>query len=162
MISFVGLQGQLFLRLHFLSLHLFDLKNNRKRRGRNSSYLGRENGFWLGSGVDARGLDRDDKVTLRFQKVVGIESHDSGLIGLGNVSENTVNHADEHSVFVGVSGILDDGDDVGSLLRDVEKISAGSVGEFNGVDETFWSDDVRDVGNSGSRGSTKIKHLRRH
>lgn len=126
------------------------------------AYLGRENGFWLGSGVDARGLDRDDKVTLRFQKVVGIECHNSGLIGLGNVSEDAVNHTDKHSVFVGVSGVLDDWDDVGSLLRDVEKISAGSVGEFNGVDETFWSDDVRDVGNSSSRGSTKIENLRKH
>ena len=98
-------------------------------------------------------------MSLSFQEVVSIESDDSSLIGLRDVSKDDVDHADEHSVLVRVTGVLDDRHNVGSRLSNVEKIATGSVGKLNSVDETFGSDDVRNVGNSGSRSSTKIENL---
>ena len=40
-------------------------------------------------------------------------------------------HTDEHSVFVGVSSVLDDGDDVGSLLGHVEQVAPAAVRELH-------------------------------
>jgi hypothetical protein len=38
------------------------------------------------------------------------------LIGLGDVSENDINHADELAVLMGVASILDNGNHVAALL----------------------------------------------
>jgi len=66
-------------------------------------------------------------VSFSFQKVVGVESDNSSLIGLRDIGEDDVDHADEHSVLVRVTGVLDDWHNVRARLRDVEQISAGSV-----------------------------------
>ena len=65
MIPFVGFQGDLLLRLHLFRLHLLDLAG--------------ENGLWLGRGVDAVGLDGDDKVAAVFQKVGCVDGDNTGL-----------------------------------------------------------------------------------
>lgn len=98
-------------------------------------------------------------MSFSFQEVVRVESDNSSLVGLRNIGEDDVDHADEHSVLVRVTGVLDDRNNVGSSLRDVEQISAGSVRELDGVDETFGSDDVRNVRNCSSGSSTKIENL---
>ena len=38
---------------------------------------------------------------------------------------------DEHAVFVGVSGVLNDGDDVSPLLGDVDEVTAGAMRELH-------------------------------
>lgn len=53
-----------------------------------------------------------------------------------------------------MSRVLDDGDDVGTGLGDVEEVAAGAVGEFHGVDAAFGTDNVRDVGDGGSGGGS--------
>jgi len=72
-----------------------------------------------------------------LQEIFAVQSDNSSLISLGNIGEDTVNHTDEHSVFKGLSGITNDGDDVSSLLGHSDQISSGSVGEFDSVDDTF-------------------------
>lgn len=69
--------------------------------------------------------------------MLAVQGDNSGLISLGNISEHTVDHTDEHSVFKGLSGITNDGDNIGSLLGHGDQISSGSVGEFDGIDNTF-------------------------
>lgn len=86
-----------------------------------------------GRGIDTVGLDGDDEVTAVLEELVGVDGHDTGLIGLGNIGKDDIDHSDEHSVLEGVTGILDDGDDVGPLLGDVDEISARAVGELNSV-----------------------------
>ena len=98
-------------------------------------------------------------MSFRLQEVVRVESDNSSLIGLRDIGEDDVDHADEHSVLMRVTRVLDDRHNVGSSLGDVEQISAGSVRELDGVDETFWSDDVRNVRNCSSGSSTKIENL---
>lgn len=73
------------------------------------SHLVGEDGFGFGSGVDAAGLDRNDKVTARLEEVVRVERDNTRLIGLGNVSKDAVDHADKHSVLPWVACVLDDG-----------------------------------------------------
>lgn len=59
-----------------------------------------------------------------LDEVGGIEAQDSSLIWLSNISENDVDHWEEHSIFLWMSSVLDDWDDVGSLLGHVDKISS--------------------------------------
>ena len=57
-----------------------------------------EDGLGGSSRVDTVGLDGDDDTTSNLKEESGVETNDTGLIGLGNVGENAVDHADEHAV----------------------------------------------------------------
>jgi hypothetical protein len=109
--------------------------------------------------VDTVGLDGDDDTATNLQEHVGVESNDTGLVGLGNVGKDTVDHGDEHSVSERVTGILNNGDDVGAVLGHVDKITARSVGEFDGVDVSGRANEIGDVTDGGTRGSTKVEDL---
>jgi len=99
-----------------------------------------------GGGVDTVGLDGDDDGTAVLQEVVGVQSDDTGLIGLSDIGKDDIDHLNEHSVLLRVSGVLDDGDDVGSLLGHTDQITAGSVRELDGVDDSLGTDNVGNVG----------------
>ena len=73
-------------------------------------YLVGEDGLGLGSGVDTTGLDRDDEVTASLQEMMRVEGNDTGLIWLGNIGKDAVNHADQHSVLPWVASVLDNWD----------------------------------------------------
>ena len=94
-----------------------------------------------------------------FEEVVRVERDDSGLVGLGHVGENAVHHADQHSVLPGVARVLNNGHDVGALFSDVEQVAAGPVRKFDGVNEALGSDNVRNVGDRSSGGSTEVEDL---
>jgi len=89
----------------------------------------------------------------------GVQSENTSLIGLGDIGEDDIDHRHEHSVFLGVSSVLNDGDHVGALLGHVDQITADSLGEFDGVDGTLGSDQVRHVGAGSTRGTTQVKNL---
>jgi len=59
-----------------------------------------------------------------------------------------------------MASILDDRDNVGAGFGNVDKITAGPVGEFHGVDRTARADDVGHVRDGGTSGSTKVQNLR--
>lgn len=145
MVSLVRLQGELLERLDSLLTQLLDLSG--------------EHGLGVDGGVDTVGLDGDDDATLVLEEHVGVEGDDTGLVGLGDIGEDAVDHADEHAVLLGVSGVLDDGDDVGSLLGHGDELSAGSVGELDGVDDALWADDVGDVRDRGTGRGTEVQDL---
>ena len=145
MVSLVGLQGELLRGLELLLLQLLDLPGEHSLGG--------------DGGVDAGRLDGDDEVAARLKEVLGVEGDDTRLIGLGHVGEDGVHHADEHAVPGGVAGILDDWDDVGALLRHVDEIAAGAVGELHGVHEALRSDDVGAMGHGGTRGGAEVEEL---
>lgn len=145
MVSLVRLQGELLHGLDSLLSQLLDLSG--------------KDGLGLDSRVDTVGLDGDDDSSLVLEEQVCVQGDNSGLIGLGNIGEDSVDHSDEHSVLLGVSSILDDGDDVGSLLGHAYQVSAGSVGELNSVDGTGGAHDISNVRNGGSGGSTKVQDL---
>lgn len=145
MVSLIRLQSKLLKRLDSLLSQLLDLT------GKNS--LG------LNSRVDTVGLDGDDDSTLVLEEEMCVEGNDSGLIGLGNIGKNGVDHANEHSVLLGVSGILNDGDDVGSLLGHAYQVSARSVRKLDGVHSTGGAHDISNVRNRGTGGSTQVQDL---
>lgn len=115
--------------------------------------------FWGDSRVDTGGLDGDDEVTTVLDEHGGVESENTGLIWLGDIGEDDIDHRHQHSVLLRVSGILDNGDDIGSLLGHVDEVTSDSLGELNGVDGALGSDDVRDMGNGSAGGSTDVKDL---
>lgn len=143
MISFVGLECYLFLGFEFVGLEFLN--------------LGSEYGFGLSGRIDARRLDGNDKVSAVLEEILRVEGDDSGLIGLRNVSEHGVDHADQHAILVRMTSVFDDRNNIRSLLGDVDQITARSGGELDGIDETFGSDNVRDVGNCGSGSSAQIE-----
>ena len=57
------------------------------------------------------------------------------MIRLSDISEDDIDHVEEHAVLERVTSILNDGDDVGSDLGEVDKITARTVRELDGVDE---------------------------
>lgn len=85
-----------------------------------------------------------------LQEVLRIQRDDASLVRLGDVSEDRIDHAHEHSVLVRMARVLDDRDDVGPLLGDVDEITARSVRKLDGVDETFRADDVAHVRDCGA------------
>lgn len=95
MVSLVRLKGELLPRLELLTLELLD--------------LGRKDGLCRRGRVNARGLDRDDGVAAVLEEVVRVQGDDTGLIGLGDVGKDDVDHREEHAVLVRVAGVLDDG-----------------------------------------------------
>ena len=98
-------------------------------------------------------------MTSSFQKVVGVERNDTGLIWLGDISENTVDHSDQHAVFPGVTRVFDNWDNVRSLFSDVEQVAARSVRKFDGVNKALRTNDIRYVRNGRTRSSPKIQNL---
>lgn len=106
MVSLVRLEGELLPRLELLTLELLDLgrKDSLCRRGR----------------VNARSLDRDDGVAAVLEEVVRVQGDDTGLIGLGDVGKNDVDHREEHAVLVRVAGVLDDGCRVGGIEKSAQ------------------------------------------
>lgn len=112
-VAFVGLEGDLFAGFELVLFQLLDLAG--------------KDGLWGGGRVDAVGLDGDHKVAAVLEKVLGVEGDDAGLVWLGNVCKDGVDHTDDHSVLVGVTGVLNDGDDVCALLCEVEEITSRAV-----------------------------------
>ena len=144
-VTLEGLEGKLLLGL---DAHLPQL----------GDFLG-EDGLGGGGRIDTVGLDGDDDTTANLQEETGVETDDTGLIGLGNIGEDAVNHADEHTVLEGVTGILDDGDDVCAVGSHVDQITARAVGELDGEDGSLGADDISNVGDGGTGGSTKVEDL---
>lgn len=144
-VSLEGLESKLLLGLDALLPKLLDLT--------------REDGFGRCGRVDTAGLDGDHDTTTNLEELVGVETDDTGLIGLGNVGENAVDHADEHAVLERVTGVLDDGDDVGTVGGHVDEISAGTVGELDGEDGTGRTNDIGNVRDGGTRSSTEVENL---
>ena len=98
-------------------------------------------------------------MTTRLEKVVGVESHDSRLIRLRNVSKDDVDHANQHAVLPGVAGVLDDGHNIGSFLGHVEQVAARTVTELDRVDQTLGAHYVGYVRDCRSGSRTKVQHL---
>lgn len=144
-ITLEGFKSQLFLGLNLLFLKLLDLTGKD---------LGGINGR-----VNAGGLDGNDNMTRVLEEVMGIDTDDTSLIGLSDISENDIDHPDEHAVLVGMTGIFDDGDDIGALLGHVDQITTRSVGELHGVDAALWAHNIGHMGHRGSRGTSKVQDL---
>lgn len=145
MVTLIRLEGDLFERLKALLLHALDLLI--------------EHGFGGCCGINATRLDGDHAVAADLQEVLCVDADDTGLVGLGDISKDCVDHGDKHPVLVGVTGILDDGDDVGALLGHVQELAAGAGSKLNGVDSAGGADKVRDVGNSGAGRSAEVQDL---
>lgn len=82
-------------------------------------------------------LDRDDELTTILKEILAVMGDNSGLVPLSDISEDTIDHRNKHSVFEGLSGITNNRDNICSLLSHGNQVSAGSVGEFNSIYNTF-------------------------
>lgn len=100
-----------------------------------------------------------------LQEIVGVNGDNSGLIGLRHISKHDIDHpwkrsnhsarlefghqdkeqssnsgrilTYQHAVFVGVSGVLNDGDDIRTFFGYVDEIAAGPVRELHSVHQTL-------------------------
>jgi hypothetical protein len=123
-----------------------------------SDFLG-EDSLRCGSRVDTVGLDGDDDTTADLQEEASVKTDDTGLIGLGNIGEDAIDHTDEHTVLEGVTGILDDRDDVCAVGGHVDQITAGAVRELYSEDGSLGTNDISDVGDGGTGGGTEVEDL---
>jgi len=144
-VSLIWLKSELFKRLESLALELFHL-------------AGEYHLSW-GSGIDTARLDRHERVSVVFEEVLRVERDDTGLVGLRDVGEDHVYEGEEHAVFVGVTGVFDDGDNVCSFFCHVDQVTAGSVGELDGVHDTLWADYISDMADTSSARRAEVKNL---
>lgn len=126
-----------------LGLHLLHLAGKYLRRRRRA--------------VDTVGLDGDEDTTADLEEPVGVHGDNTGLVGLGNIGKDDVDHGNDHAVPGGLTGILDNGDDVGPLGGHGDEIATGSGRELDGVDVSSRADEISDVGDGGTRGSTEVE-----
>lgn len=113
MISLIGFEGN---SLYWSELLLLEGLN----------LLGEDSLSRLG-GVDARCLDSYHEVSSVLDEEGCVEPKNTCLIWLGDISEDDVDHWHEHSVLLWMSGILDDWDDISSLLGHVDQVSSRSL-----------------------------------
>lgn len=118
-----------------------------------------EHCFWRFCRVNAGSLDTYDKLTSILNELGSIQTQNSSLIGLSNICKDDINHRHQHSILLWMSGIFDDGDNISPLLGHVHQISARSFREFDGVYSSGRTDQIGDVGNSGTRCSSEIEDL---
>mmetsp|Transcript_15451 Transcript_15451/g.39861 ORF Transcript_15451/g.39861 Transcript_15451/m.39861 type:complete len:311 (-) Transcript_15451:133-1065(-) len=145
-IALIGLQRELLEWLELLVLEL--------------GYLLRKDVLRRGSGIDAVRLDRDHAVALVLEEEVRVHRHDARLVGLRHIGEDAVDHADQHAVLLRVARILDDRDDVGALLGDVDEVATGAVRELDGVHAARLTHQVGDVRHRCAGGGAKVQDLR--
>lgn len=65
-------------------------------------------------GIDTVCLDGNDDSATVLEEVVGVEGNDTCLIRLSDIGEDDIDHLDEHSVLLWVTGVFYNGDDVGT------------------------------------------------
>lgn len=145
-ITLERLEGQLVLGLHRFGAHLLDL-------------VGED--FGSGSrAVDTVGLDGDEDTATNLEEPVGVHGDDTGLVGLSNIGEDDVDHRDNHAVTSGLTGILNNGDDVGALGSHGDQITTRALGELDSVDVAGRTNEVSDVRDGSTRGTTKVEDAR--
>jgi len=83
--------------------------------------------FWCDGRVDTCCLNGKDEVASVLDEHGCVHAENTGLIWLSNISENHVAHRHQHSVLLGVSSILNNGDDIGSLFSHVDEVTADSL-----------------------------------
>lgn len=93
--SLVRLQSQLLSWLDALLLHLFNLACEYRR--------------WINSRVDTARFDGNDDVTVIFEEMMRIEGNNTSLVWLSNISKYDIDHWHEHSVFLWMTGVFNDG-----------------------------------------------------
>ncbi|EEQ39623.1 hypothetical protein CLUG_03750 [Clavispora lusitaniae ATCC 42720] len=145
MVSFIRLQGQSLQRLNSLFSQL--------------SHFSSENSFSINGRVNTVGLDGDDNSTLVLQEQVGVQGDNTSSVRLGHISENGVDHTDQHTVLLWVTSVVNDWDDIRSLLSHADQLSTWSVRKFNCVNQTFRANHIRNVGDRSTRGSTQVQNL---
>jgi len=69
-------------------------------------------------------LDGDHEFAVVFQELCSVESEDSCLIGLSDISEDDVDHTNNHSVTKWVTSVFNDWHNICSLLSDTNQISS--------------------------------------
>jgi hypothetical protein len=111
-----------------------------------------------GSRVNTVGLDGNHDATTVLEEPVGIVGHNTGLIRLGNIGKDAVDHGNEETVAGGLTGILDDGNNVGALGGHGDEITARARRELDGVDEASRANKIRNVGDGRSGGTTEVKN----
>lgn len=109
--------------------------------------------------VDTVGLDGDDDSTAVLEEVVGVQGNDTGLVGLGNIGKDDIDHLDQHSVLLGMSSVLYDWNTVRARFGHADEVTARSVRELDGVDDTLGTDNVRDVRDGRTGSGTEVQHL---
>lgn len=119
-VTLEGFQGKLELGLDGLSSHLLDFAGEHFSR--------------RGSTINAVCLDGNENTAADLEEPVGIHGNNTGLIGLGNVGEDDIDHGNDHAIPSGLTGVLNNGNDVGSPRCHADEVTSRSGRELDCVD----------------------------
>ena len=88
-----------------------------------------------------------------------ILSNDSCLVRLRNISKHYIHHSHKEPIILRLTGVVDDGDDIGSLLSHIDQIPTHPVRKLDCIDNSSRADDVGNVRDSGPRCTTEVEDL---
>ena len=60
------------------------------------------------SAVNAASFNGDEKTATLLQEQLRVDTDDSGLVGLGNIGENDIDHREKHAVGHRLASVLND------------------------------------------------------
>lgn len=112
--------------------------------------LALEDDFGVDCGVNAGGLDGNHENSSVLQEVSAVHGNDSCLVWLSDIGEHEVDHLNHESVLLRLSGVLDNGNYVGSFLCHGNQVSSASGRELHCIKNSFLSNNVGDVRAGGS------------
>ena len=158
MISLVWFQSDLLLWLDSFCLHFLDLLRKHDLR--------------ICSRIDTICFDGDHNTAIQLKEHMGIQSDNTRLIRLtlatprkrldeylSDICKDDIHHIDQHSVFLRMSSIFDNRNDIGTFLGHIEQISTASMTEFNGVYDSGFSHNIGDMTHTRPRCCPKIQNL---
>ena len=79
---------------------------------------------------------------------MNIFCHNTSLIWLSNVCKDNINHTDQKSVILRLTSIMNYGNNIRSFFCHIYKISSNSMREFNSINNSFNTHNIRNMRNS--------------
>lgn len=140
------LQRQLVFRLYPLFHHFRNFSG--------------KHGLCWSSTVDTIRLDADQDTASNLEEQMSIQTHNTRLIRLRDISEDYVDHRNQHSVSQWVPRVLDDRDDVRTVCRHVDQVTPRPVRELDSEDGSRRAHNVRNMRDGCARRRSQIQHFR--
>ena len=128
------------------------------RLGSHLLNLGGEDLGRRGRAVNAVCLDGDENTASDLKEPVGVHGDNTSLVRLGNIGKDDIDHGDNHAVTSRLTGVFDDGDNVGSLRGHADQVTARSGRELDGINITGWANNIGNVRDRGTGSSTEVEH----
>ena len=94
-----------------------------------------------------------------FKIHMRILGYDTGLVRLSYICKHHIHHTNQESIIKRFTSVVNNWDNICAFFCHIYQISTHPMREFNGINYTLWSDDIRHVGYGCSWCSSEIENF---